>query len=60
LEGQDPNGKTLIFPDFSPPLTVKAGQIFWAWFNEDLQDISEDDNSGTTCAEVFLLYSTIF
>jgi hypothetical protein len=44
----------LTFPELSPPLAVTAGQQFRIWFGEDLTDQHEDDNSGVTCADVWI------
>jgi hypothetical protein len=44
-----------LFP--TPPfLTVTAGQEFRIWFGQDLGDATENNNFGTTCADVFVRY----
>ncbi|KAK3730938.1 hypothetical protein QZH41_008831 [Actinostola sp. cb2023] len=57
LLGQDYMDKQLIFPNFTRPLLqVQARQLFKIWYQEDLRNFSEDDNSGVVCADVHMLY----
>jgi hypothetical protein len=47
----------LVFPEISPPLAVTKGQELRIWFGQDLADKHESDNSGTTCADVYVYYT---
>ena len=51
-----PDSPELVFDNFSIPLDVTTGQEFQVWFAEDLNNCGDEDNSGTTCAEVYGLY----
>ena len=54
LPGQSYNGSQLIFPDFVPRLLVQKGQVFRIWYGEDLANYDEENNSGRTCADVYM------
>ena len=56
LEGYTSTSPELVFPNASQPGLVTRGQEFRIWFVEDLGDYSEQDNSGESCADVFLFY----
>ncbi|XP_031560831.1 uncharacterized protein LOC116296864 [Actinia tenebrosa] len=56
LPGVSASDPELILPEMNPPLAVTAGQTFRVWFGEDLKGASESDNSGTTCADVYVNY----
>lgn len=56
MEQFDSMSDLLVFQRFNDPLYVSRGQELRLWYGEDLEDISEDDNAGQTCAEVFGLY----
>ena len=34
-----------------------AGEMLKLWYGEDLFDISENDNSGTSCADIYVIMS---
>ncbi len=52
-----PEDDELRFDDFSPSLSVAAGQEYQVWFIEDLSGCSEVGNGfEQTCAEVYGLY----
>ena len=44
----------LTLPELSPPLAVTAGKEFRIWVDEDLKNSWEHDNSGQTCADVWI------
>ena len=56
LEGYKSTSSELVFPNVSAPGTVTRGQVMRLWFVEDLGDDSEGDNSGESCADVYLFY----
>jgi hypothetical protein len=47
----------LVFPEISPQITVTKGQKFRIWFGQDYADSTEHDNTGTTCADVYIYYT---
>lgn len=56
MEQFDSMSSVLVFQRFDDPLYVAPGQQLRVWYGEDLKDVSEDDNGGQTCADVFALY----
>ena len=56
LEGYRSTSPELVFPNASESGGVTRGQELRIWFVEDLSDFSEGDNSGQSCADVFLFY----
>ena len=56
LEGYSSTSRELVFPNASEPGVVTRGQELRIWSVEDLGDFSEGDNSGHSCADVFLFY----
>lgn len=56
LPGFEPDSKFLVFHDFSNPEFLPYGQELQVWYGEDLADVSEADNDGKTCVEVFAWY----
>ncbi|XP_031565773.1 uncharacterized protein LOC116300938 [Actinia tenebrosa] len=44
----------LIFPNFTTPMKVAAGQEYRIWYGQDLLDVFEDKNNGTACADVYM------
>ena len=56
LEGYRSTSPELVFPNASSSGDVIRGQELRIWFVEDLGDFSEGDNSGQSCADVFLFY----
>ncbi|XP_068724923.1 uncharacterized protein [Montipora capricornis] len=50
------NSSELLFYSLPSPLKVRAKDEFRIWYNEDLRNAWEDDNSGRTCVEVFGLF----
>ncbi|XP_078373110.1 uncharacterized protein LOC144656749 [Oculina patagonica] len=56
LPGFEPDSQFLVFHDFSNPEFLPHGQKLQVWYGEDLADVSEADNDGQTCVEVFAWY----
>lgn len=56
MEQFDSMSDVLVFQRFNDPLYVAAGQELRLWYGEDLKDVSESDNGGQTCAQVFAMY----
>jgi len=56
LEGYTSTSPELVFPNVSEPGIVPRGLELRIWFVEDLGNFSEGDNSGQSCADVFLFY----
>ncbi|KAL9975377.1 hypothetical protein ACROYT_G012532 [Oculina patagonica] len=46
----------LTFNNLTVPLRVAPGQEFRVWYKEDLKDVSEVDNGGQTCMDIYSLY----
>lgn len=42
-----------MFDVSSSPVVLTQGSKLRLWFGEDLADLSEDDNQGTICADLF-------
>jgi hypothetical protein len=57
LPGQTHMDPQMIFPEFAPFYPVSKDQVFRIWFGEDLADYEESENSGTTCAHVYMMYA---
>ena len=56
MEGYTGRSPELVFPNFSAPFTAPRGMEARIWFVEDLGNFSENDNSGVSCADVYLFY----
>lgn len=56
LNGIGIKSKELVFNQLSHQLPVFIGQEFQIWYAEDLNDCTEGDNSGETCADVYAWY----
>ncbi|KAK3739026.1 hypothetical protein QZH41_010485 [Actinostola sp. cb2023] len=56
MEQFDSDSNILVFQRFHEPLYIASGQELRLWYGEDLRDVSEQDNSGLTCANVFGFY----
>ena len=54
LPGVTNKDPELTLPELSPPLAVTAGKEFRIWFDQDLNDYTESDNVGQTCADVWI------
>ena len=46
----------IVFSVFSHPRQVNKGQEFRVWYGEDLTDLTENDNGGRVCCDVYALY----
>lgn len=57
LSNTDVNSTELIFNKLSTPLSVSTGQEFRIWYLQDWKKCYEDDNSGQTCADVYVWYT---
>ena len=47
----------LVFPDPPNKVLVSRSQEFQIWFGQDWIDLSEENNSGTTCVDVYAWYT---
>ena len=58
LPGYTPTSKEIVFTDLKNPLILSSGQELRIWYGEDLfnRGQNEYDNSGTTCADVYVKY----
>ena len=56
LSGIWSNSTELTFNSFTVPMRVSTGQEFRVWYSEDLKDVSEHDNEGETCMDIYALY----
>ena len=56
LSGFDGNSPEIVFDSIPTPLAVTAGQKFRIWYGEDLGNVTEQDNTGRSCADVYVVY----
>ncbi|KXJ05886.1 hypothetical protein AC249_AIPGENE294, partial [Exaiptasia diaphana] len=56
IPGESYNATNFTFPEFSPRLTVYKDQVFRVWYGEDLVNYDEENNTGKTCANVYMEY----
>ncbi|XP_022786940.1 fibulin-2-like [Stylophora pistillata] len=56
LNGSDVNSPRLVFNLLPTPLVVSVNQQFQIWYGQDLADLSEYNNAGKTCTDVYALY----
>ena len=56
LEGFAHNSSELRFRNLSSPLSLFRHQDLQIWYGQDFADCSEDNNSGTTCVDVYAWY----
>ena len=56
LSGFDGNSPEIVFDSIPTPLAVTAGQKFRIWYGEDLINVTEQDNTGKSCADVYVVY----
>ena len=56
LSGTSHNSTELVFRNLSIPLSVSRNQELQIWYGQDWVDCSEDNNSGTTCVDVYAWY----
>lgn len=57
IDGIDVNSAELVFNIMPSPLPVSLGQIFQIWYGEALDDCAWGNNSGQTCADVYVWYA---
>ena len=53
VSGYDSNSTEIVFNGFPLPLHLSSGQELRLWYDEDLQNHTEGDNAGKSCADVF-------
>lgn len=56
ISGMRSDSSELTFNNLTVPLKVAPGQEFRVWYREDLKDVSESDNGGKTCMDIYSLY----
>ena len=56
IPGYDALSSEIVFSGFPNPLHLSSDKELRLWYSEDLVDQSEDDNSGTSCTDVFAKY----
>ena len=56
IPGYDSQSSEIVFSGFPNPLHLSSGQELRLWYEEDLNDKSESDNGGTSCADVLVKY----
>jgi len=54
--GIDAKSKELVFPTPATALSVVSGEQYRIWFGQDLDNLSDDDNDGQVCVDVYGLY----
>ena len=57
LSGITHTSSELVFSDLSNPLSVSRNQELQIWYGQDWMDCSENNNSGTTCVDVYAWYA---
>ena len=57
LDGITHTSPELVFGDLANPLSVSRNQELQIWYGQDGIDCSEDNNSGTTCVDVYAWYA---
>lgn len=53
LRGTIHTAPELVFSDLTNPLSVSRNQELQIWYGRDWVDCWEEDNSGTTCVDVY-------
>ena len=56
LEETGHKSPELVFRDLSSPLSLPRNQQLQIWYGQDWLTCSEDNNSGTTCVDVYAWY----
>ena len=56
IPGYDAKSTEIVFIGFPTPLHLSSDKELRLWYWEDLEDRSENDNSGTSCTDVFAKY----
>ena len=57
LNGITHTSPALVFPDLPIKVSVSRSQELQIWYGQDWIDNSEDNNSGTTCVDVYAWYA---
>ena len=57
LDGTTHTSSELVFPDLANKVSVSRGQELQIWYEQDWIDYTEDNNSGTTCVDVYARYT---
>ncbi|KAL9970874.1 hypothetical protein ACROYT_G023327 [Oculina patagonica] len=57
IAGIGVNSTELVFNKLPTPLSVSVGQEIHIWYGQDLNDCTEDNNAGKTCADVYAWYA---
>ena len=60
LTGYTPDSSELLFDSIKEKTLVAAGTEFRIWYGEDLRDVSESDNEGTSCVSVYARVEGLF
>ena len=56
LHGTTHTSPELVFPDLPNKMSVSRSQELQIWYGQDWTDTSEENNSGTTCVDVYAWY----
>jgi len=56
LNGTTHTTPELVFRDLAIELSVARSQEFQIWYGQDWKDLSEDNNSGQSCVDVYAWY----
>ena len=57
IRGYNDMSPELVLSFFSHPHSVTSGQELRLWYGEDLMDMSESDNDGRVCCDVYALFA---
>ena len=57
LYGSTHTSSELVFRDLPNKVSVSRGQELQIWYGQDWDDWSEENNSGTTCVDVYAWYA---
>ena len=57
LNGITHTSKELVFGDLPNKVSVSCNQELQIWYGQDWINKSEDNNSGTTCVDVYAWYA---
>ena len=57
LNGTTHTSPELVFPDLPNKVSVSRSQELQIWYGQDWIDNSEENNSGSTCVDVFAWYA---
>jgi len=56
IEGYKSTSPKILWKDFTNPILLNSGQELRLWHGTDLVDLSESNNDGKSCTDVFALY----